>query len=76
MKLHEVMYGDDVPLFKQWQQACRSAFPSCTFTGTQHQSQAVDWNSPNNEVAGDWNAGKGVVYKPGSSGREVLEQIG
>lgn len=77
MKLHDLfeMTEEQMAVYKQWQQACRAAFPNCTFAGSTYQAQAVDWTSPNNEVAGDWEAGKGVVYKPGTLGKEVLEQI-
>jgi hypothetical protein len=77
MKLSQLleMTHDEMAIYKQWQQACRAAFPNCTFAGTTYQAQAVDWTSPNNEVAGDWNRGQGVVYKPGTLGREVLDRI-
>jgi hypothetical protein len=77
MKLHDLfeMTEQQMATYKQWQRACRTAFPNCTFAGTTYQAQAVDWMSTNNEVAGDWHQGKGVVYKPGTLGRDVLEQI-
>ena len=78
MKLAELreMTEQDMATYKQWQNACRSAFPNCTFVGSTYQAQAVDWSSRNNEVAGDWDRGHGTVYKPGTMGKEVLQQIG
>lgn len=79
MKIHdilsEVVSEEEHQKYVAWQRACRAAFPNCTFVGSNHQAQAVDWMSKNNEVAGDWERGRGVVYKPGSLGREVIEDI-
>lgn len=63
-------------LYTLWQRACRLHFPNCTFTGSPQQAQAVDWSSKNNEVAGDWEGNRGVVYKPGTLGKQVAETIG
>lgn len=75
MKLIEVLSHEQHQRYVAWQRACRAQFPNCTFVGNQHQGQAVDWMSKNNEVAGDWQNGEGIVYKPGSLGREVVERI-
>lgn len=61
--------------YVEWQRACRAAFPNCTFVGSDYQGQAVDWMSDNNEIAGDWKDGRGVVYKPGSNGRETIQIV-
>jgi hypothetical protein len=71
----EVATEQEMHAFKQWQQAVRAVFPNATFVGSVHQSQAVDWMSKTNEVAGDWKGGVGEIYKPGSGGREVLDRI-
>lgn len=77
MKLaHILQEMGSTPEFTQWQRACRAAFPNCTFIGNSFQSQAVDWTSPSSEVAGDWERDRGVVYKPGSRGKEVLDTFG
>lgn len=73
MRLTEISSNSNYLL---WQRAVRVAFPDSTFVGNDHQSQAVDWNSTNNEVAGDWENGQGVVYEPGSMGRKILKTIG
>lgn len=74
MKLQDIIV-EEVNKYSEWQRGCRAAFPNCTFVGSKYQSQAVDWTSKSNEIAGDWKDGQGVVYKPGSLGREVLEEI-
>lgn len=86
MKLSHLLQEEDAAAereaFIRWQQACRSAFPNCTFAGATYNSQrppldcqAVDWVSDNNEVAGDWNNGTGVVYEPGSLGKQIRDKI-
>jgi len=69
-------HNGQAEMYRRWVQAVRAAWPNATFTGSKYQAQAVDWMSRANEVAGDWENDKGVVYKPGSMGREVLEVIG
>lgn len=73
--LVEMGYSDDNANFVAWRKAVRMHHPNATFVGNSRQAQAVDWTSKANEVAGDWMGLKGVVYKPGSLGKETIEVV-
>lgn len=77
MKIAELFegYGQDNKEYQAWIKACRKVAPDCQFSGSEYQAQAVDWTTKNNEVVGDWDGKKGVVYEPGSKGKRVIEAV-
>ncbi len=81
MKLAQIYEGvtqDQMMKFQEWQRACRRVSPNSQFAGSVGMgAQAVDWTTVNNEVVGDWDYAtmSGVVYKPGSLGKEVVDTI-
>lgn len=77
MKLREIKivegYGQDNKPYQAWIKTVRKHWPNATITGDEHKAQMVDWNTKSNEVAGDWDGKKGVVYEPGSKGKKIAE---
>jgi hypothetical protein len=47
--------------YNEWKQLCKKADPDATFTGTKQGAQAVNWNTKNNRVVGEWDGKKGTV---------------
>lgn len=78
MKIAELFegYGSDNKDYQAWIRACRDMAPDCQISGSVNQAQMVDWTSKNNEVVGDWDGKKGLVYKPGSKGKKIAKTIG
>lgn len=66
-------YGQNNPAYQAWIKSVRKEHPDSTIAGDEHKAQMVNWNSRDNELCGDWDGKKGVVYKKGSKGKEVLE---
>lgn len=69
-------YGTENKEYQAWIKGVRKKFPNALVTGDVHQAQMVDWSSKNNELAGDWDGKKGVVYEPGSMGKKIAEATG
>ena len=77
MRISEIFdhYGQGNKEYQTWIRACRKVAPDCQLSGSVQQAQMVDWSSVNNEVVGDWDGKKGVVYEPGSKGKKVKTVI-
>lgn len=77
MKLKELFegYGQNNKAYQAWIKACRKVAADAQISGDEHKAQMVDWTSKSNEVVGDWDGKKGVVYEPGSKGKKVVDTI-
>lgn len=74
MKINELFESalDNKTAYKEWIKAVCKVHPNATVDGDYQQAQMTVWDSKTNEVAGNWDGKSGVIYKPGSKGKETI----